>query len=84
MYGPLPNTKPFYIHFRKCIIADLQKSARIKETGLSSILFNVIKYSFAGEPRPPPAITRSLLEKLMSPDNAIFVIKSQSKSVLYL
>jgi hypothetical protein len=84
MYGPLPNTKPFYINFRKCIIADLKESARIKVTGLSSILFDVINYSFAGEPRPPPAITRSLLEKLMSPDNAICVIKCRNKSVIYL
>ena len=71
MYGPLPNTKPFYINFRKCIIADLKESARIKVTGLSSILFDVIKYSFAGEPRIPPVPTRLLLTQLMAPDSAL-------------
>jgi hypothetical protein len=84
MNGPLPNTKPFYINFRKCIIADLKASARIKETGLSSILFEVIKYSFSGEPHTPPAHTRQFLEKLISPDHAICFIKKRGKNVLFV
>jgi hypothetical protein len=55
-----------------------------KGYGLSSILYQLVQYSFAGEPRTPPAITRSILEKLITPENAIIYIKSKGKNVLYI
>jgi hypothetical protein len=78
------NTKPFYAKFRKCIISDLRDSARIKATGLTQILCEVVKYSFAGEPRLPPVPTRSLLTHLMTQDSALGYMVNRGKKVLYL
>ena len=35
------------------------------------ILQDLVKYSFAGEPRIPPKDTRLLLEKLNAPEHAL-------------
>ena len=67
----MENTKPFYAHFRKSFIADLRESTCLKETGVSQILYDLVKYSFAGEPRTPAKDMGPHLEKLIAPDHAI-------------
>jgi hypothetical protein len=52
-------------------MSDLRDSARVRATGLTKILCEVVKYSFAGEPRIPPVPTRLLLTQLMAPDSAL-------------
>ena len=64
------NTKLFYNAFRKCIIVDLRDYIRVCNTGLSQIFVDLVKNSFAGEPRTPPKDTQELLLNLISP-NAI-------------
>ena len=49
-------------------------SDRVKATGLESILCDIVKYSFAGELCTPPPGTRSLLEKLIAPENTLCYI----------
>ena len=63
---------------------DLRESARVKATGLSQILYDLVKYSFAGEPRTPPKDTRTLLANLVTPDHAICFINVRGKNVLYI
>jgi hypothetical protein len=42
--------------------------------GLTTLLADVVKHSFAGEPCTPPAETRALLEQPFSPDHALSYI----------
>jgi hypothetical protein len=57
--------------FRNCILSDLRLSDRLKATGLDSVLFDVVKYCFSGEPFLPPPSTRAILEELIAPAHAI-------------
>ena len=65
-------------------MSDLRASGRVSETGLTQILSDIVRYSFAGEPRTPPVVTRELLDKLVAPDQALCFIQSRKKKVLYL
>jgi hypothetical protein len=60
-FGTFDNTKPFYNMFRNCLKSDLILSDRLEATGLKTVLLDMLKYSFAGEPFPPPASARALL-----------------------
>ena len=58
--GKLENTKPLYKNFKNCIIKDLSMSNRLEATGLQSLLADVAKYCFNGEPCLPPPKARML------------------------
>jgi hypothetical protein len=70
--------------FRKCILADLKLSVRLKATGLEKMLYDTVKYSFAGEPFVPPASARALLDELISPEHSLCRIKVRGKNITYV
>jgi hypothetical protein len=78
-YGTFENTKPFYKLFRKCIWDDLSQSKRLKATGLETIMLDMIKYCFSGEPFMPPKCAYTLLEQLIAPTHSICKLKVRGK-----
>ena len=83
-FEELKNTKPFYIKFCKFILSDLRISDRVETTGLTTLLSDVVKHSFAGEPCTPPAETKVYLEKLFSEDHALCYITVKGKRVIHV
>ena len=76
------NTKPYYQKFRKCLKNDLRLSNRLEALGLTKLLCDVMKYSFAGETCTPPKGTREILVNLIAPDHAICTVSKGGKSVI--
>jgi hypothetical protein len=70
--------------FRKCLITDLQLSDRLSTSGLKRIVFDLVKYSFSGEPFLPPACARTLMDELISPEHSICRIKIRGSYVTHV
>jgi hypothetical protein len=70
--------------FRKCLITDLQLSDRLKATGLEQILFDIVKYSFSGEPFLPPEGARTLMDELFSPAHSLCKIKIRGNKITHV
>ncbi len=82
--GSIENTKSFYKMFRNCILSDLRLSDRLKATGLDSVLFDVVKYCFSGEPFLPPPSAREILEELIAPAHSLCMIKIRGKKITHV
>ena len=81
-FGNFENTKLFYKLFRKCLYTDLSTSHRLKATGIDSILLDMIKYCFSGEPFLPPSCALAALDILAVPTHSICKIKAKGKYCL--
>ena len=70
--------------FRNLIQSDLWSSDRLLTNGLTSVLSDVVKFCFAGEPCLPPKSARPLLEKLFCSEHALCHINIKGHNVLHL
>jgi hypothetical protein len=66
------------------ITSDLQSSTRLASLGLTSVLSDVVKLCFAGEPFIPPPETQPLLEILVSDDHALCHINVKGRKILHV
>ena len=65
-------------------MSDLRLSDRLRATGLESVLYDVVKYCFSGEPFVPPTIARDTLEALIAPAHSLCMIKVRGKNIIHV
>ena len=70
--------------FCKCLITDLKLSDRLRASGLERVMFDLVKYSFAGEPFVPPVSARALLEELICPDHSLCKINIRGNKITHV